>query len=100
MKLLNRKNTIATLLLSSVILVSNNVSANTIDTSFENAITALVVEQGKQVMEEMNAQLNKSIISNVKQFSIDKALTWFANDTQATVTIIHTNNDNNTSADE
>lgn len=94
MNTLNHKNISAALLLMlSTVFSFNSYAAET--TSIENSISELVIEQGKQAMNEISEQLQQSITKDINsftsKFSLDEsfinALAWLKSEEKTPVNI-------------
>ncbi len=72
MSILNRKNISVALLIT--LGATFSVNANAADTSIENSISELVIEQSQQVMSDLTVQLKQSITEELNSFSIDYSI--------------------------
>jgi len=82
MKKLNVKAMVAALTLSVTGLVSASASAEQVST--EQVVSQFIMAQGKQVVVELSTQLQQNIATELNEFSIDGALTWFTSAQEST----------------
>lgn len=82
MNKLNVKALVAALTLSVTSLVSASASAEQVST--EQVVSQFIMTQGKQVVAELSTQLQQNIATELNEFSIDGALTWFTSEQEST----------------
>ncbi len=83
MKNLHKKAVAAVLLMSSMAAVSTTVHAE--EASVDEVLAQVVFNQGKRVMNDLSAQLQKHIKQELSQFSINYSSSWSTSEDEVLV---------------
>lgn len=75
MKTFNLKNKVIVAIAALGFAVSVNAASP--ETSYEQAVQAYIVVQSQQVMQELSTSLQNNIETQLQQFNVDQAVSWF-----------------------